>query len=271
VQHVKGKATRQVTQQVALRGGRLVLSAPGRPLSPEADAPLLRVCAALLARAAGEDAGRAARHLELAERGRARQEREGAERERRKSVHDLRAPLVVVKGYSDMLLRGLAGPLPPAAERYLERMAQAAERQRVLLEELFPKGRSRPGPPLREWLAALAGPLRTAARRRGAALEVGPCPPEAQAEGGEAALARLRRGLLQAAGRTVRPGGVVRLAVRHEEGAYALEASVEGRATPAATRAWAALAERARRDGLEVRWESGPVTRVCWRVGPRAS
>lgn len=54
--------------------------------------------------------------------------------------HDLRAPLVAMKGYVDMLLRGMAGPLNPRVRRYLERLAHAVERQRDLIDAELSEG-----------------------------------------------------------------------------------------------------------------------------------
>jgi len=54
--------------------------------------------------------------------------------------HDLRTPLVAMKGYVDMLLRGMAGPLNARTRRYLERLAHAVERQRDLIDAELSEG-----------------------------------------------------------------------------------------------------------------------------------
>lgn len=51
-----------------------------------------------------------------------------------RSAHDLKAPLVAIKGYVDMLLRGMAGPLNDQAQRYLDRIGSAVERERQLID-----------------------------------------------------------------------------------------------------------------------------------------
>ncbi len=48
--------------------------------------------------------------------------------------HDLKAPLVPVKGYLDMMLRGMAGPVTPTSQRYLERSKQSVDRLRDLID-----------------------------------------------------------------------------------------------------------------------------------------
>lgn len=54
--------------------------------------------------------------------------------------HDLRTPLVAMKGYVDMLLRGMAGPLNARAVKYLQRLSRAVEHQRDLIEAELGEG-----------------------------------------------------------------------------------------------------------------------------------
>ena len=49
--------------------------------------------------------------------------------------HDLRTPLTAMKGYADMINRGMAGPVTPTLKRYVERIGAAVERECELLEE----------------------------------------------------------------------------------------------------------------------------------------
>ncbi|MCP3101740.1 histidine kinase [Myxococcus sp. K15C18031901] len=76
-----------------------------------------------------------ARQARLLEQLRA-QERELANWERRRSraAHDLRTPLMVIKGYLDMMVKGTAGPLNATVNRYLERMVRVAQDQRDLID-----------------------------------------------------------------------------------------------------------------------------------------
>jgi hypothetical protein len=77
-------------------------------------------------------AARQARLLEA----KARLERAVAQAERRRSraSHDLRTPLMVIKGYADMMLKGTAGPLSESMQRYLDRLLRVANDQRILIE-----------------------------------------------------------------------------------------------------------------------------------------
>lgn len=65
--------------------------------------------------------------------------------------HDLKAPLVPIKGYVDMMLRGMAGELSPTSRRYLERLRDAVDREASLIDSSLPK---RIQPPV-SWLNAL--------------------------------------------------------------------------------------------------------------------
>ncbi|MBI3182133.1 MAG: hypothetical protein HYZ28_08305 [Myxococcales bacterium] len=48
--------------------------------------------------------------------------------------HQLKTPLVAMKGYLDMVRRGMAGPITPVMDRYLERVAAGIERARALVD-----------------------------------------------------------------------------------------------------------------------------------------
>jgi two-component system OmpR family sensor kinase len=101
---------------------------------------LARFGGSLMAAHAREvDAGaRQARLLESKQR----LERAVAQQERRRSraSHDLRTPLMVMKGYVDMMAKGTAGPLTPAMQRYLDRMQRVANDQGALIERRLAKG-----------------------------------------------------------------------------------------------------------------------------------
>jgi signal transduction histidine kinase len=59
-----------------------------------------------------------------------------ADEELRTLVHDLRTPLTLVSGFSDLLVRR-AGDLPaPEREEYLRRIADAAREMRELLDRV---------------------------------------------------------------------------------------------------------------------------------------
>jgi hypothetical protein len=68
--------------------------------------------------------------------------REVAHRERSRSVasHDLRTPLLVIKGYVDMMRKGMTGELTPTMERYLERMMSATQDMGALISKQLAPG-----------------------------------------------------------------------------------------------------------------------------------
>jgi signal transduction histidine kinase len=55
----------------------------------------------------------------------------------RQASHDLKTPLVSMKGYVDLMLQGLGGTLTPTMQRYLDRVASAIERQRSQIDALL--------------------------------------------------------------------------------------------------------------------------------------
>ncbi|NMO18548.1 HAMP domain-containing histidine kinase [Pyxidicoccus fallax] len=79
-----------------------------------------------------EAGARQARLLEAKQR----LERMVAQQERRRSraSHDLRTPLMVMKGYVDMMMKGTAGALTAPMQRYLDRMQRVANDQGALIE-----------------------------------------------------------------------------------------------------------------------------------------
>ena len=62
-----------------------------------------------------------------------------AEHRRSRASHDLRTPLMVMKGYVDMMVKGTAGPLTPSMQRYLDRMQRVANDQGALIERRLAK------------------------------------------------------------------------------------------------------------------------------------
>jgi signal transduction histidine kinase len=65
----------------------------------------------------------------------------------RRVRHDLKTPLAVMKGYVDMMLRGMGGEPSPATRRYLERMSEAVRKELNLLDSYLgsPEGLLRAG------------------------------------------------------------------------------------------------------------------------------
>ncbi|MCP3060793.1 histidine kinase [Myxococcus sp. K38C18041901] len=142
-------------------GGRLLKVWPER-----ADGEVLGRLSAfgstLLAARARESAANT-RHMRLLAQ-RRELEREVARWEQRRShaAHDLRTPLMVIKGYLDMMMKGIAGPVNTTAQRYLDRMMRAAQDQRALIDHRLGRGALTD---LRPLLLAAFGPASRHAQR----------------------------------------------------------------------------------------------------------
>ncbi len=82
-----------------------------------------------------------ARQVQLV-RQRQRLERELNYREcaRSRASHDLRTPLLVIKGYLEMMRKGMTGPLTPTMERYVERMTRSAQDMNELIVQQLSRG-----------------------------------------------------------------------------------------------------------------------------------
>src|SRR5262245_44046783 len=77
----------------------------------------------------------------------ARRAEQQVERDLSRAMHDLKAPLSALKGYVDMMLRGIAGPMPPTANRYLTRIREVVDRERQLIEDRLRPRASSAAPP----------------------------------------------------------------------------------------------------------------------------
>jgi hypothetical protein len=62
------------------------------------------------------------------------------ERNRSRASHDLRTPLLVMKGYVDMMRKGMTGELTPTMERYLERITGATQDMGLLIARQLAPG-----------------------------------------------------------------------------------------------------------------------------------
>ena len=152
-----------------LKEGRTALVL-GEPMEVDDRPCLQRLVAlgeALLACQAREDAAHAEQLRLRQERLRARELRAHQERARSRAAHDLRTPLLVLQGYVDMMVKGMAGALTPSMQRYLERMSRASGELHARLRQLLPV-EDAPAEDLRPLLRATFGP----GRRASATLEL---------------------------------------------------------------------------------------------------
>lgn len=113
-------------------GAYLVLQSPRIP--PDMLELCLEVAGALLKRRRLERRQRALMFLLQRSRSRQRTLRVQVDAARSQARHDLKAPLTAFQGYVDLIGRGLAGPVSPTLERYLERMRDAANRENLLID-----------------------------------------------------------------------------------------------------------------------------------------
>ncbi|WP_237080341.1 sensor histidine kinase [Myxococcus xanthus] len=95
---------------------------------------------AVLLAAHTRESDAAARHVHLLKTQRRLERRvENQEHRRSRASHDLRTPLMVIKGYVDMMLKGTAGGLTAPIQRYLERLRRSADDQSAIIERRLAK------------------------------------------------------------------------------------------------------------------------------------
>ncbi|MBU8898210.1 histidine kinase [Corallococcus sp. M34] len=98
-------------------------------------AQLTRLGTALLEARAREVAAGARQARMLEQQRRQQRALSRLEQGRSRASHDLRTPLMVMRGYADMMLKEKAGPLTPAMRRYLERLLSVAAEQATLIDQ----------------------------------------------------------------------------------------------------------------------------------------
>jgi signal transduction histidine kinase len=89
--------------------------------------------------------------------------------------HDLKAPLLAIRGYVDLMQRGAAGPLTPRMERYLARVMEATLRECALIDSELTLSPSSSGYPSPRLSTRGASPL-SASDDRDSPLPAGPLP-----------------------------------------------------------------------------------------------
>jgi signal transduction histidine kinase len=136
----------------------------------------------------------------------ARRAEQRVERDLSRAVHDLKAPLSALKGYVDMMLRGIAGPMPPTANRYLARIREVVDRERQLIDDRLRPRASPRAPPMADLSRAFVAAIERSesalrARRLRLSLELPPrgCPMVARQSLVDLLARRLVRHLLASA------------------------------------------------------------------------
>ncbi|MFY0574790.1 histidine kinase dimerization/phospho-acceptor domain-containing protein [Cystobacter fuscus] len=143
----------------------LVLGEPCRdPLLRQHLTRLTVLGDALLASLAREEAARTEQKRLRQERLRLVEQLAARERARSRAAHDLRTPLLVLQGYVEMMMKGMAGELSPPMKRYLERMRQSAGDLNTRLQRRQ-RGEGPPAVDGRPLLSAAFGPGRPCAAR----------------------------------------------------------------------------------------------------------
>jgi two-component system OmpR family sensor kinase len=130
-------------QVIPVGDGRATLAVIPEQTGAEAREQLKRIAqlASTLLVARRREASAQARQAQLYQE-RRRLERELAYREtnRSRASHDLRTPLLVIKGYLDMMRKGMTGTLTPTMERYVDRMMNATQDMNTLIVQQLSRG-----------------------------------------------------------------------------------------------------------------------------------
>ncbi len=120
--------------------GLLLGSEAAQPAAEVRLAAILDATASIVSRKLRDAEQQRARRDNLSRAQSSRREKEHRDARTVRVRHDLKAPLVSMRGYLDMLLRGMAGPLSSQTQRYLQRLSQSVEHQRALIDSEFTAG-----------------------------------------------------------------------------------------------------------------------------------
>ncbi|MBJ6765756.1 histidine kinase [Myxococcaceae bacterium JPH2] len=227
-------------------------------------ARLVKLGTALLEARAREVAAGARQARMLEQQRRHERDLSRLEQRRSRASHDLRTPLMVMRGYADMMLKEKAGPLTPAMRRYLERLLSVAAEQATLIDQRLAPPRDSVDdlrPLVCEAFATSPRPQRSEFRLR--------LPPGAPvAVRGPSISVGL---LLRALGRSVRGVSVGTVEVTLEAGAEDLPRRLIIRATaqrPLSLRSTARLQQLARHLGGAISLQSEPRLEIILSLPP---
>jgi signal transduction histidine kinase len=141
-------------------------------------------------------------------------------------AHELRTPMTSIRGYADMLAKGMAGPLAPDQEGFVHTITRNAERMQILVSDLQDVSRIETGQlKLEKRSTALADALESAleatqaqieARSQQLMLEISEDLPQVQAD--PARLAQILTNLLSNAYKYTPEGGHIRVQAWVQDG-----------------------------------------------------
>lgn len=117
-----------------------VLDTNGAPLADERLAAILDAAASIVSRKVRDAEQQRARRESLSRAQSSRREVEHRDAKTYRVRDDLKAPLASMRGYIDVLLRGMAGPLSSQTQRYLQQLSQSIEQQRALIDSELSAG-----------------------------------------------------------------------------------------------------------------------------------
>lgn len=150
--------------------------------------------------------------------------------------HDLRTPLVPVKGFLDMILAGRVGPLDPRQAEFLGHCRRSVERQAQMIDELLDYARLRAGRmvlerevfDVREVIQEALRLLEQLALQRGLEVQVALPEEPLLVEADRTKLLRVLNNLISNAVKFNSDKGVVRLAATAGEGGVAVSVEDSG-------------------------------------------
>jgi two-component system, OmpR family, sensor kinase len=163
------------------------------------------------------------------------------------AASELKVPLAAMKGYLDMVARGMAGPLSPTLQHYIDRLRQAVERERDLIGRWLTPARDARCD-LRDTLREVVEQIAPAVRRSDVAVSMEVPQEPCWFRGDATPTGLLSRQLSRALLSTIAPGSAVELHLEARDGEWLISVKTDKRGR-AWTRAIAVLDELLRRHG----------------------